>query len=161
MLSAKDFFLQIGVAVTLLLGLVNLYFTLKAGKRATFINTVTSERVKWIAKVRHNVSTLGALCDQWMMHRPQDDRGELKFKIEQLKNEILLQLNPEDPTDQEIAALIARLPSWRVSMGIDQYYEIQAELVSATQRMLKREWDKVKSESVDGDLRPRYLRRNQ
>ncbi len=90
---------------------MNLYVTLKAGKRTTFINTVTSERVKWIAKVRENISSLCALCDHWMLHRKQESTPELQRQIEQLKNEVRLQLNPGDDEDKEIARLLARLPT--------------------------------------------------
>ncbi len=148
-----DFLVLIGVVLTFLLGLINLYFTLRSGKRTAFVNTVTSERVKWLGKVRANVSTLCSLCNQWMIHRTQDGTPDLQRKIEQLKNEIRLQLNPSDPADVAIAEILDRLPTWTVSMDLPDYRLIEAELIAATQAMLKREWDKVKDESIHGDLR--------
>jgi hypothetical protein len=153
MFDTKDLLLQAGVVVTLALGLVNLYFNLRTAKRAAIVNTVTSERVKWIAKVRDNVSTLCSLCDQWMLHRTQDSTPELQRRIEQVKNEIRLQLNPKDVEDRDIERLLGRLPSWSNSMTPEDYWKLQATLVTATQAMLKREWDKVKDEAVRGDLR--------
>lgn len=153
MIETKDLLLLVGVVVTLVLGVVNLYFNLRTAKRTAFVNTVTSERVKWIAKVRDNVSTLCSLCDQWMLHRTQDSTPELQRKIEQVKNEIRLQLNPNDLEDRDIERLLARLPSWSISMTPEDYSKLQASLVIATQVMLKREWDKVKEEAVRGDLR--------
>jgi SOS-response transcriptional repressor LexA len=151
--DGKDLFLQAGVAVTLVLGVVNLYFTLKAGKRTTFINTVTSERVKWIGKVRQNMASLCSLCDQWMNHPQQASAPALQQHIEQLKAEVTLQMNPGDPEDKEIARLLARLPSWTRTMTQEEYMKLHAALITATQAMLKREWDKVKAEAVHGDLR--------
>lgn len=153
MIETKDLLLQAGVVVTLVLGLVNLYFNLRTAKRTAFVNTVTSERVKWISKVRDNVSTLCSLCDQWMLHRTQDSTPELQRKIEHVKNEIRLQLNPNDEEDRDIERLLARLPSWTNSMTPEDYWKLQATLVTATQAMLKREWDKVKDEAARGDLR--------
>ena len=158
MIEAKDLLVQIGVIVTLVLGVVNLYFNLRAAKRTAFVNTVTSERVKWITKVRENVSTLCSLCDQWMLHRTQDNTPELQRKIEHAKNEIRLQLNPNDPKDQEIERLIARLPSWANALTSEDFSKLQTALVLATQAMLKREWDKVKDEAVRGDLRTKQER---
>lgn len=155
MVEAKDLLLQAGVVVTLLLGLVNLYFNLRATKRTAFINTVTSERVKWIAKVRENISTLCSLCDQWMLHRTQANTAELQQKIERVKNEVRLQLNPNDPEDRDIERLLARMPSWSNALTPDEYAKLQETLVAAAQAMLKREWDKVKDEAVRGDLRER------
>src|SRR3977135_163261 len=86
MIEAKDLLLQVGVTVTFVLGLVNLYFNIKAAKRTSFINTVTSERIKWIAKVRENVATLCSPCDQWIHHRSQANAPELQRQIERLKN---------------------------------------------------------------------------
>jgi hypothetical protein len=149
----KDFLLQAGVIVTLVLGLVNLYVNLRVAKRTAFVNTVTSERVKWLAKIRENMSTLCSLCDQWTQHRTQDNTPELQRQIERIKNEIRLQLNPNDPEDQDIERLLARLPSWTNSLTPEEYSKLQTALVSATQEMLKREWDKVKDEAVYGDLR--------
>jgi hypothetical protein len=149
----EDNLLPAGVLVTLVLGIVNLFFNLRDAKRRDFINTVTSERVKWIAKVRDNVSTLCALCNQWVFHPNQEPLPELQRKIEQVKNEIRLQLNPNDTEDQEIVRLLARLPGWTNSMKPEDYIKLQDALVIATQAMLKREWDKVKDESTRGDLR--------
>jgi hypothetical protein len=91
----KDFLLW----AAFLLSLVNIYFNLRTTKRTAFINTVTTERVKWIAKVRDNVSALCSLCDQWMVHRTQNSTPELQREIERAKNEIRLQLNPNDIED--------------------------------------------------------------
>ena len=155
MVDMKDFLLQAGVLVTLILGIVNLFFNLKSAKRTSFINTVTSERLKWIAKVRENVSTLCALCDQWILHPNHQPMPDLLRQIEQVKNGLRLQLNPNDAEDQDIERLLERFPSWTKSMSPEDYHKLQELFVNATQAMLKREWDKVKDESLHGDLRPR------
>ena len=152
-MSSKDLLLQGGVVVTLILGLVNLYFNLRSARRTSFINTVTSERVKWIAKVRENVATLCSLCDQWMWHKTQESTPDLQRQIESKKNEVRLQLNPGDSEDREIARLLDGLPSRVQSMTPEDYRARQTLLINATQAMLKREWDKVKEEAVRGDLR--------
>jgi hypothetical protein len=38
-------------------------------------------------------------------------------------------------------------------MAPEEYLKLQATLISATQVMLKREWDKVKDETLDGNFR--------
>lgn len=153
MIGLKDLLLQAGVVVTLVLGLVNLYFNVRTAKRSAFVNTVTAERIKWIAKVRENVSALCAACDEWMVHRTQASTPELQRRIEHLRNEILLQLNPRDIEDLELARLVGQLPSWSTSMTQEDYGKLQSAVISAAQGMLKREWDKVKDEAVLGDLR--------
>lgn len=149
--SVKDLALVAGVPITLVLSLMTLYFSWKSSKRTSFVNTVTSERVKWIGKVRENIAELCALCDQWMLNLAAG-RTDLQHKIERLKNEIRLQLNPIDPHDQTITKLLTRLPTIQQSMTPQDYAKIQNELISATQRMLKREWDKVKDEANHGRI---------
>ncbi len=80
-------------------------------------------------------------------------------QIEQVKSEIRLQRNPNDPEDQDIERLLARLPSWTQSMSPEEYWKLQATFVAATQVMLKREWDKVTDEALRGDLRTAKQRR--
>lgn len=155
-MTPTEIVLSAGVAVTLVLGIANLVYNLRTSKRAAFVNTVTSERIKWISKVRENISVLCALCNQWLLHRPQD-ATELLRKIEQLKSEIRLQLNPNDPEDRDIERLLGRLPSWTQSMTPEEYWTLQNALITSTQTLLKREWDKVKDESTKGDLRSRKI----
>ena len=151
--------LQAGVLVTLLLGLFNLYFNLRSAKRAQFINTVTSERIKWIASVRGNMAHLLALCDKWQWHKTQQTIPELQQSIERIRSELKLQLNPKDVEDQDIERLLSGLPSWDKAMDTSAFTTLRSALVEATQRLLKREWDKVKEESLRGDLRSRRARR--
>lgn len=145
--------IEAGVVASLGLGLVNIYFNFRTAKRTTFINTVTSERVKWISKFREDLSNLCALCNQWLLHPDQQTRPEQLRKIEQAKNEIRLKLNPNDTDDKEIERLLARLPSWTQGISYEDYLILQNALVTAAQAMLKREWDKVKDEALRGDLR--------
>jgi hypothetical protein len=151
-MMVKDFLLQFGVTASFVLGVINLYFNHHIAKRTQFVNTVTSERVKWIAKVRESISTLCSLCDQWIFHPNHSSRPELQKEIEKVKNEIHLMLNPNDIEDQDIERLIARLPSWNNAMTPEDYLKLQATLITSTQSMLKREWDKVKDETVDGNF---------
>ena len=145
----------IGVAATFVLGLINLYVNLRSAKRTAFVNTVTSERVKWIAKVRENVSVLCSLCDHWVHHRTQEKTPQLQQEIEKMKNEVRLQLNPMDVEDRAIEHLLTQLPSWINPITPELYRGVQSDLIEATQQMLKREWDKVKDEAIHGDLRKR------
>ena len=152
-MTNNEIVLACGVAVTLVLGIVNLIYNYRASRRAAFVNVVTAERIKWIAKVRENVSLLCALCDQWTHFRTQDNSAELQRRMMQLRNEIRLQLNPRDQEDQDIERILARIPSWTTAITPEESAVVQGQLVSATQAMLKREWDKVKDESKKGDLR--------
>ena len=146
-ITTTEWVLFLGVVVTLVLGLYNL----RHNKRTAFINTVTSERVKWIAKLRENISKLYSLSDKWY-RLPQQEWGEMFREIEHLKFEIRLQLNRNDPEDQELERLLERLPNPRQSMTEEQFTILREALLSTSQDMLKREWEKVKQEAEKGNV---------
>jgi hypothetical protein len=151
----KDVILVLGVAVTFILGVANLIYSYVSSRRTAFVNVVTSERIKWIQAFRGNVAQLCALSDQWVRHPNTGSLSERSEHLEKLKNEIRLQLNPNDAEDVELERLILRMPSWTMSMTAEEYDALQGLIVDATKAMLKREWDKVKDEAKRGDLRRR------
>lgn len=143
----KDWVLAVGVIVTFIMGISNLYFNFVTSRKTSFVNTVTAERVKWIGKIRENMSRLVAEREQ-TAHENTDTNQGAEFRIRQLRNEILLQLNPVD--DAEQIALIENIGNC-TGKGMEQQVGIfRRDLIRSTQAMLKREWDKVKRESVKG-----------
>ena len=50
----KEIVVTLGIVVTLFLGLWNLIINYRNSRRTSFINTVTSERIKWIDKLRRS-----------------------------------------------------------------------------------------------------------
>lgn len=151
-MDLKEWALVFGVSATFVLGIINLIYNLRAGKRNAFVNTVTSERIKWISKVRENMSKLLALSGN-LKWNPPSEATELWRELEQLRTEIRLQLNPKDPEDKEIERLLGRLPSSKQRMSNEDYLALQEGITTSTQALLKREWDKVKDEAVHADLR--------
>jgi hypothetical protein len=147
----KYWILTCGVLVTFVLGIANLIYNFRSSRRTAFVNAVTSERVKWIAKVRANFSTLMALTDKWMFNRPQDG-AELMREIAQLKFEISLQLNPEDDRDMDLERLLDRLPNRHQSMTEEEFFILRDLIKRSSRELLKREWEKVKAESIHGNL---------
>ena len=123
-------------------------------KRTAFINTVTSERVKWIQKVRENVSRFVGLTHTWL--RSEEDeakRQALTEEIDVLRYHIKLQMNPESTLDMAIIEKIDKIPNLASRPGdIFPVHQAMDELIEATQKMLKEEWEKVKGEAKRGDL---------
>ncbi len=135
---------------TVAIGIATLLYNQSASKRSAFINTVTSERVKWIEKVRKNIAALIALCERRSRTSSGTELEEIHRMIDPLQYEIRLQLNPIE--DQTIEEMLNRLPSHTRSPYADELRDLLNELTRATQQLLKREWEKAKKESVKGDL---------
>ena len=74
-------------------------------------------------------------------------------EIDRLRHVIRLRLNPDDTPDRKIAALVKRIPELTHESKREELLTVLESLTVATQEMLKDEWEKVKAESKDGDLK--------
>ena len=112
-----DVILSLSVIFTFILGIWNIIYNYRSSRKTSFINTVTSERVAWIERLRGNISKFCGLTHTWMMSQlhGKDDEVDVLKQLDELKYYIRLQLNPkpEASLDRKIEALI----SFRV--GID------------------------------------------
>ena len=153
----------IGILATLALGLYNALQNYRSSRRTTFINTVTSERVKWIEKLRESISTFCGTAHYWRF-TTQEGSEEQRRKIEEidkLRHLIVLQLNPHGPIDSEIEGLVGKVVSMSsgyLAASDDEYRKTLQLLTHKAQELLKDEWEKVKEESLRGDISRRHAR---
>ena len=156
-MEPKDYAIAAGVVVTLVLGIWNAIVNHRINKRTTFVNTVTSQRIKWIEQLRQDIGAFCGLIYHWshtdIEGKPEE--GEILKEFDRLRHVIRLRLNPEGKYDKIIEALIEEIPRLTAP-------ERQVELVNALERMtrttqalLKEEWEKVKRESEHGPLSER------
>jgi tRNA U38,U39,U40 pseudouridine synthase TruA len=147
----------VGILVTLLLGVYNTVQNYRTSRRTTFINTVTSERVKWIDKLRETVSTFCGTAHYWRFStvRGSQEQKQKIEEIDKLRHLIVLQLNPKGSLDREIEGLVGEIVSMtsgHIPASDDEYRQKMDRLTHATQDLLKAEWEKAKEESLKGDL---------
>lgn len=145
----------IGIAATFLVSVATLVHSLQNDRRASFVNTVTWSRLRWIDSLRDKVAEFIATTTRLVSRRDSGLRDskteELLLQRDTLGHQIALHLNPEDPQDQRIKTLaesISRLTdsggaASAISGTLDQ-------LRDATAIYLKKEWNRVKKESVGG-----------
>jgi hypothetical protein len=156
-MAGKDYVAFIGIIVTLSLGVYNVIQNYRTSRRTTFINTVTSERVKWIEKLRQSISTFCGLAHYWRFSTTKGSEDERKKieEIDKLRHLIVLQLNPRGAVDKEIQKLVGEVVSMSSGHHVvsdDEYRSHLDQLTAKTQELLKTEWEKVKDESVRGEL---------
>ena len=153
--EAKDTVVAGGLLVTLGLGIMNALANFRLSRRTTFINTVTSQRIKWIEQLRQDVSTYAGLTFHWVSTDLTNDakRQELLQEIDRLQHVIRLRLNPSGAEDKKIAHYLSEIP--KHTDRPDVVSSLLEDLTTATQRLLKEEWDKVKEESQHGPLSTR------
>jgi hypothetical protein len=155
----KDVFFSLGIILTFLLGVWNIVNNYRTSRRTTFIKTVTSERVKWIEKLRDNISTFCGLTYTWSMSglEGKPEAAEFLKQIDKLRHLIRLQLNPDGKLDAEIESLIERIPDLTHETQAADLKTALNDLVVASQKLLKEEWEKVKEESMRGNLKHELL----
>lgn len=153
-METKDYFYAFGIIATLVLGIWNLIQGYHATRKASFINTVTSQRVLWIEQMRQDVSKFVGLTLTLNTTVIEESAPKLENRkeIDRLCYVIRLRLNPNDTPDRKIAALIKKIQDLTENSDQNELLPYLEQLTKETQDMLKDEWDKVKAESKDGDL---------
>lgn len=151
----KDIVLAAGVVVTLILGVWNAFANFRSGQRTMFVNTVTSQRIKWIEQLRQDISTFSGLVYHWAMTDLTDtkEKQQIVKEIDRLNHVIRLRLNPVGTYDAIIEAILADIPKHTEDQP--KIKELLEKLTVTSQALLKEEWEKVKTESKGGPLSDR------
>ena len=153
-MDAKDWIYGLGIVLTFAIGVWNLVSAYRTTRKTSFINTVTSQRVKWIEQLRQDVSALSGLTHAWCFSnlegKPQE--FEVLKEIDRLRHVIRLRLNPDGTHDRKIQALISKIPELTHESQQAQLKAALDELTTETQLLLKEEWEKVKREAEHGNL---------
>ncbi len=150
----------IGIGLTFIVGITNLIVILTNAKKTTFINSITTSRIKYIQELRNTIAELCSLVTSYKSRISKlsyEDHFELLKQTNKLKYQIRLYLNPADEYwDDKILELINKIV---IKDKIDPQNKID-ELIIITQFLLKLEWEGVKRESekgIVGDLEKREM----
>jgi hypothetical protein len=147
-METKDWLTLVGILATLAVALINLWYNVIASKRTTFVNAVTTSRIKWIETVRERIASFAGLTYHWPITKLSDEESQRLIKeCDVLRVLIELCFNPTDVHDQHIITLLKEIPKLTRP---EQHEELRAaidDLVHATQLRLKTEWQKVKREA--------------
>jgi hypothetical protein len=158
-METKDYVYIVGILFTFLLGIFNLINMWRISKKSTFINCVTAERVKWINRLRENIANFCGLTHHFIFSElSEKDKREILNEIDRLRMIIPLQLNPHEEITGEIVKLIKKIPMQtdvQKVVDFDKKFPVEKsidELISKTQLLLKREWNRVKKEAEKGNI---------
>lgn len=138
--------------LTFLIGVWNLIFNYRTTRKTSFINIVTSQRVKWIEQLRQDISSFSGLTRTLSLEGKLQEYEVLK-EIDRLRHVIRLRLNPEENYDRRIEQLLAEIPKLTDISKRDRLTQALEELTVTSQKLLKQEWEKVKLEAEQGNLK--------
>lgn len=167
----KEIALLVGTTVTFILGVFTLGLGIwnaienrrnaranqRLGERTTFVNTVTSQRIKWIEQLRQDIGAFSGIVYHWSHSEMagKEGEGDLLKEMDRLRHIIRLRLNPLGEHDKTIEKLIEEIPRYTDPRRQAELVEALERLTKATQALLKEEWDKVKLESGHKSLSDR------
>ena len=154
-MELKDSFTLIGIIITFAVSVVNFIYTLRSNKRASFVNTVTASRLKWIDSLRDKVSEFIAITTRLLDSvgsLDDKERRGLQLQRDTLLHQTVLHLNPLDQEDQEIRVLMDHTQALTDSRkNPDEVSKELLKLRDVTAAYLKKEWNRVKGESTAGN----------
>jgi hypothetical protein len=167
----KDIVAAIGIGVTLLVGLLNLYISLKNTKKAKFIDVVTSERLKWVSDIRQitsqyiaKISLLhywnrqehmfknGDISKESYQKRDNKEIENLKLEIDELYYKLQLFLIRNDKTDDEILEQVKIVYKIGENLNLNEVNEIINNFIKLINKVVSNEWYKVKFEAEHGNI---------
>lgn len=102
----KDALTAMGIVFTFLVSIISLYFSIRNNKAVHYVNSITKNRIEWIAKLRELSVDFINSCE-FRNHKPLlDENGYIDdHNIEHFKSlcmQIKLMLNYADEFDREI-----------------------------------------------------------
>jgi hypothetical protein len=154
-MDKKDAIALLAITATFGVGVINFIYNLIHNRRSAFVNIVTTSRLKWIESLRDKVASFIAvtvrIVQEEKTHNENQNINALLRDRDTLNHQIILHLNPDDPEDQAIQSEVEGIVALTKIGGHTK--ELKNHLVSlrtATQRYLKKEWNRVKSESKTG-----------
>jgi hypothetical protein len=132
----------------ILAGVLGPLFALKGAKLQARATAVSNNRQQWINSVREEVA--GLLADVRALHslpvvrvlseQEQSDKTALSLRLRLRLNRLRLLLNPNEADHNELVRLISEAMKSGASKESDQ-----DEIFAHCQRILKREWERVKA----------------
>lgn len=161
------------VGVTFFIGIASIIYNIHISKKTQFINTVTTERIRWMTTLKEYIAQYYSTAHT---NIPPGDEETVTAKItamlnecERLKLKIILYLNPKDDKEliDEIRANYNLLNQWsryHLNLSCDirnqeeldqvnsQFNNSLENILSKSQHMLKIEWERIKMESENGKL---------
>ena len=173
----QKYIVPIGVILTFIASIMSIYITRKNVKTSKYIDTITSERIKWIEKVRTEIADLLAEMQEYLGLRylivsknnniDFDKQKDIEIlnetfelereiskisKVDLIKKLQLLKLRLNCSGDKEIIDILD-FYILIVSQNCNKQQTIDGwdkltRLYELTQIMLKNEWEKVKNETL-------------
>jgi len=152
--STFNWAVLIAAIIAAVASVFSIYFSYQSSRKSTYINTITSERLRWMGELRDSVSRLCGLTYHWAITPdivPTEKQNILK-EIDRLRMLVKLQLTPDEPKHEEIKALVDGIPENTDPSKHDVLMKMIEELTEKTRLLLRDTWREVKKEAGEEEI---------
>jgi len=142
--------------------MTSLYVGIMQNRKTRFINTITSERIKWMEKLRSQISSYCSLCWHYSVFDNKGRRGEsieMQAEIDKTGTMIRLLLNPSESAAVVIIDRIKHMRTLIFKTDIVELLREMEDLTVDSQNLLKQTWEEIKEEARKGNLKHSSLLR--
>ena len=130
----------VGAAIGAVLSFIISFLTLRFSYKKLYAEVVSHSRDNWLDEMRKYISTMLA----------EAIKRQSSYKTKEYyiaRNEVILRLNPNEPTHILLKNEIARLDNCEMA----NYEIIEKNILDTARIILKTEWDRVRNEAKGGN----------
>ncbi|WP_316635977.1 hypothetical protein [uncultured Flavobacterium sp.] len=123
--------------------------TLKLNSAIASKNLISPIRQQWINELRNTITELTAKSHHYCLVGTEDRKDKEYYRIIELEMKIRLLINPKEEDHKTLTLLISEMLNNLYKIGSDtelMFWEKHAAVIEISQVILKREWERVKSD---------------
>lgn len=139
----------LAVFVGPLISIIITKMTLRTNTATASKNLISPIRQQWINDLRNTIVELTAKSAHFAVAGTEDRKDSEYYRITELEYKIRLLINPKESDHNRLVELIREMTNNLYSMKREnevKFWEQNQEIIALSQKILKREWERVKNE---------------
>lgn len=151
--NIKFDWVTISTLITALTALLTGVYSILHSRKTTYINAVTTSRLKYIESLRNYISQFCGLILYTANNQfDETHKKELSEKINQLRFTIKLHLNRKNAFDKKLLEQLDSIPNFSAHDKTEELTLSINQLINYAQDIFSLEWDGIKLEAAKGGL---------
>lgn len=158
-------FKSVIILITALTALITGFYSIYHSKKTTYINAVTTARIKYMDNLRNHIAEFCGLTLHFSLTPlEENEKQQIIKKIDQLRFTIKLHLDRKNSFDIKVIEKINSIPNLTDPKKINELEKNLDKLTELTQDVLALEWNGIKLEASKGKLynwqKNRFIKRH-
>jgi len=123
--------------------------TLIANSKIASKNLISPIRQEWINDLRNTIVEITAKSSHYAVSGTEDRKDAEYYRITELEHKIKLLINPKEADHNNLVEMIREMTTNLYKGNRESetiFWEKHRDIISLSQKILKREWERVKNE---------------